>query len=453
MQNNRRTFLKGLGAAIALPAMASLDAKSVAGSVTRGAAGLAETASGAPMRAAWLYFPNGAIPSAWWPGKKGNDFTASETLSELESHRDSFQLMAGLDNVAANPKRDGAGDHARGGGTFLNSVRLKKSATDIHAGISVDQVIANQIGHLTRFPSLELSCDADRPSGGCDSGYSCAYQYNISWQSETTPLTPEANPRLVFERLFGAGNNARERMGFLKQRRVQQRSVLDFVLDDARRMQKRLQTSDKGKLDEYLTSIREVEKRIEAAERLGDRSTDAPAPAPGIPISFGDHMQAMFDLLVLAFQTDSTRVATLCLSHDGSNRSFTDIGVVEGHHELSHHQNKQDRIDKVKKIDRWYARQLSLFLDKLKQTTDSDGDSLLHNSMIIFGSGNADGNRHTHTNLPIILAGQGGGALQSGRYVDHGQTPLANLHMAVAEKMGVDGLERFGDSTGVLSDI
>lgn len=458
MQNSRRTFLKGLGAAVALPAMASLAPKSAWGSAVGSAArdaarGLAETASGAPMRAAWLYFPNGSIPGAWWPSETGKDFQTSESLKTLEPHRDSLQLMAGLDNLSANPKRDGAGDHARGNGTFLTSVRLKKSATDIRAGISIDQVIASKIGHLTRFPSLELTCEADRPSGGCDSGYSCAYQYNISWQSESAPLTPEANPRLVFERLFGAGNNAKQRLNFLQQRRVQQRSVLDFVMDDARRMQKRLQKSDKDKLEEYLTSIREVEKRIEAAERLGDASTDAPSPAEGIPLAFGDHMAAMFDLLVLAFQTDSTRVATLCLAHDGSNRSFTDIGVVEGHHELSHHKDDQANIDKVKKIDRWYAQQFGIFLDKLKQTKDADGNSLLHNSMIMFGSGNADGNRHTHTNLPIILAGSGGGDLQTGRYIDHGETPLANLHMAMAEKMGVDGLKRFGDSTAALSNI
>ncbi len=451
MKQHRRSFLRGVGAAIALPALASIKSPLAIGSNLSIDAPLAQTASGAPLRTAFLYFPNGAIPSAWWPEKTGSDFQFSETLSSLSAVRDNIQIMAGLDNVSANPGADGAGDHARGGGTFLTNVRLNKSATELRAGVSIDQVIANKVGHLTRFPSLELSCDGDRRSGNCDSGYSCAYQFNISWKSATTPMASEANPRLVFERLFGAGNPG-QRLANLKLRRAQQRSVLDFVMEDAKRMQKRLQRTDRMKLDEYLTSVRAIESRIQKAERLKDAQTNAPTPE-GIPGSYGEHMEMMFDLLTLAFQTDSTRVVTLCLAHDGSNRSFSDIGVVEGHHELSHHQNKKERIDKVKAIDKWYVQQLGKFLQRMDQVKDVDGKSLLHNSMIMFGSGNADGNRHTHVNLPIIMAGKGGGDMKTGRFVDYGDTPLANMHMALAHRMGVSDLERFGDSTGAEKNV
>jgi hypothetical protein len=339
MKHNRRAFLRGACAAVALPAFSSLGTNSLLAASATSSPALAQTASGAPLRTAYLYFPNGAIPSAWWPGSTGNDYQLSETLAALKPVQDSIQVMGGLDNVSANPGADGGGDHARGGGTFLTNVRLNKSSTDLRAGKSIDQVIAEKVGHLTRFPSLELSCESDRRTGSCDSGYSCAYQYNISWTSPTTPMASESNPRLVFERLFGAGRPD-QRVANLKLRRVQQKSVLDFVMEDAKKMQKRLQRTDRMKLDEYCTSVREIEKRIELAERHGDVETDAEAPT-GVPVSYADHMQMMFDLMILAFQTDSTRIATFCLAHDVSNRSFSEIGVVEGHHELSHHQNKK----------------------------------------------------------------------------------------------------------------
>ena len=451
MKHNRRAFLRGVGAAIALPALSSFGAKSLIAAPSTAGPALAQTASGAPLRTAYLYFPNGAIPSAWWPGSTGDDYKLSETLESLKPVRDSIQIMGGLDNVSANPGADGGGDHARGGGTFLTNVRLNKSSTDLRAGKSIDQVIADKVGHLTRFPSLELSCESDRRAGSCDSGYSCAYQYNVSWKSPTTPMASESNPRLVFERLFGAGRPD-QRVANLKLRRAQQKSVLDFVMDDAKKMQKRLQRTDKMKLDEYCTSVREIEKRIELAELHGDAETAGPAPE-GVPLSYEEHMQMMFDLMILAFQTDSTRVATFCLAHDGSNRSFSEIGVVEGHHELSHHKNKQENIDKVKTIDRWYVQQLGKFLERMKSTKDEDGKSLLHNSQIMFGSGNADGNRHTHVNLPIVMAGNGGGDMKVGRYVDYDETPLANMHMTMAHRMGLTDLKRFGDSTGVVSDV
>jgi hypothetical protein len=448
---SRRQVLRGLGVCVALPAFESLGlARSLAAGTT--ARGLATTASGSPLRTAFVYFPNGAIPSAWWPAAIGADFPLKRTLAPLEPHRHSVQVLGGLNHRTAEGGPDGAGDHARGGGTFLTGVRLKKSATDIRAGISIDQAIARRIGHLTRFPSLELASDSIHRSGACDSGYACAYQYNMSWSSPTTPMTPETNPRLVFERLFGSGAPG-ERKANLERRRLEQRSVLDFVLAEARSMQQRLAPGDKDKLDQYLTGVRELESRIEKAERFGDAPDPAIETPTGIPADYAEYVQLMFDVIILAFQTDSTRVATLMLAHDGSNRSFDQIGIFEGHHDLSHHQNRKEWIDKLADIDQWYLRQFAAFLDKLGKRKDADGNSLLHNSMIVYGSGNADGNRHTHDNLPLLLAGGGGGTLAPGRYVKHNSKPVTNLFLSMTDRLRIEGLERFGDSTGRLGDI
>ena len=405
----------------------------------------------APVRMAFIYVPNGIIPSGWWPaGDGGANFELSETLQPLQKVRDKITLISGLEDLSANPERDGAGDHARAGSTFLTGVRIKKTAgADLHAGASIDQVVAQRIGHLTRFSSLELTCDAVRKAGDCDSGYSCAYSYNIAWRSPEQPLTPEPNPRLVFERLFGSGP-PEQRINNLKRRQKEERSILDFVMDDARTIQRQLSGRDQQRLDQYLTGVRELEQRIERTERMPivNPSVDAP---PGIPASFAEHVQLMFDIMLLAFQTDSTRIATLLLAAEGSNHTFPEVGISEGHHNLSHHQNQPDIIAKVKKIDFWYATQLGQFLEKMEATKEANGQSLLHNSMIVYGSGNADGNRHTHTNLPILLAGAGGGSLQTARYLKPQATPLSNLFLSMADRMGATGLERHGDSTGRLA--
>lgn len=447
---NRRVFLRGAGACVALPLFESLRL----GGLFAADPGvkLARSATGAPLRAAFLFVPNGTIPSAWWPTGEGKDFSWSRTLKPLQKHKGQLQILGGLGHKAAEAGPDGAGDHARGNSTFLTGVRLRKSATDIRAGVSIDQALAKAYGHLTRFSSLEFSCDNGPRSGACDSGYSCAYQFNLAWSSPTTPKTPESNPRRMFERLFGEGKPG-ERQANFQRRQQEEKSVLDFVLDDARSMRKRLDSSDKQKLDQYLTGVREVESRIQKAERLGqvkDPQVETPA---GIPSEYVDHIQLLFDTMVLAFQTDSTRVATFLLAHDGSNRSFDQIGISEGHHDLTHHQNRKDWIDKVADIDQWYVQQFAKLLDKLNQVKDMDGQTLLHNSMIVYGSGNADGNRHTHANLPILLAGSGGGALRTGRYVKHGSKPMSNLFLSMAHTLGVRNLERFGDSTRPLSDI
>lgn len=449
---DRRHFLRGLGACVALPLLTSLRPVQLLAAETASGGQLATTATGAPLRTAFVFVPNGTIPGAWWPKEKGTDLTFSRTLQPLEPSKQFVQILGGLDHKTADPGPDGAGDHARGNGTFLTGVRLNKSATTVRAGISIDQVLARQFGQQTRFPSLELTCDAERKTVACDSGYSCAYQYNISWSSATTPLTPEANPRLVFERLFGTGAPG-ERRANLQRRREEERSVLDFVLEEARSMQRRLDTQDKRKLDQYLTGVREIEKRIEKVERFGEAKDPGVEAPVGIPADYAEHVQLMYDLLLLAFQTDSTRVATFLIAHDGSNRSFDQIGISEGHHDLTHHQNRQEWIDKVADIDLWYVKQFAKFLEKLQQTKDVDGTSLLHNSMIFYGSGNADANRHTHANLPLVLAGAGGGTLTPGRYIEYGSKPVTNLFLSMAHRLGMRELERFGDSTGPLANI
>ena len=447
---NRRHFLRGLGACLALPTFESLRPLNLL-AATANAGGAAGKA--APVRMAFFYVPNGTIPSAWWPeGDGGKEFQLSRTLQPLEKVRQQLQVISGLDDLNANPGPDGAGDHARAGGTFLTGVRVKKTAgSDIYAGASIDQVVAQKLGHLTRFPSLELSCDAVRKAGNCDSGYSCAYSYNLAWRSPTQPLAPEPNPRLVFERLFGAGS-AGERVQNLKRRQEEQHSILDFVLQDARAVERKLNGRDRQKLDQYLASVREIEQRIEKAERMPVANPEVDSPA-GIPPSFPEHLSLMFDMLVLAFQTDSTRVATLMLAGEGSNRTFSELGFSEGHHNLTHHQGKQEMVDKVKEIDLFYVKQFARFLENMEQAKEADGQSLLHHSMLVYGSGNADGNRHTHANLPILLAGSGGGSLKPGRYVKVNSAPLTNLFLSMADRMGATGLERHGDSTGRLTAI
>jgi len=438
---SRRHFLRGLGVCMALPAFESLRPLT---------AMAAPAVAAAPKRMAFLYVPNGIIPSAWWPeGGAARDFALPRTLEPLGKLRSQVQLISGLEDLSADPGPDGGGDHARAGGTFLTGVRIKKTAgADIHAGVSIDQVVAQQIGHLTRFPSLELTCDGVRKSGDCDSGYSCAYEYNLAWRSATQPVSPEPNPRLVFERLFGAGSRD-DRQANLKRRQQDQRSLLDFVLEDASAVQRKLNGRDREKLDQYLSSVREIEERIQRAEKMPAANPKMDAPS-GIPPSYEEHIALMFDMLTLAFQTDSTRIATMLLAREGSNRAFTEVGLSSGHHDLTHHRNDPEMIAKVKDIDQWYVKQLAKFLEKMDQTKDADGQSLLHNSMIVYGSGNADGNRHSHNNLPILLAGAAGGAFKPGRYVQPKPAPLTNLFLTMADQMGVKGLKRHGDSTGRL---
>ncbi len=442
---NRRRFLRGLGIGLALPAFESLLP--------------AATASGAkagtpPRRVAFCSIPNGVQQDHWWPTGEGRDFVLNNTMKPLEPFKDAIQVIGGLDHEHATPGPDGGGDHARANATLLTGVRARKTAgADIRLGVSIDQVIAREIGQETRFASLELTCDKVRKAGQCDSGYSCAYLYNISWRSETTPMTPESNPRLLFERLFGSGP-AQERQASYHQRQQDQKSVLDFILDDARSLRRELGQNDQQKLEEYLTGVRELEQRIVRSEKFGALPEVELNVPPGTPANFGEHMDLMFEILALAFQTDSTRVATLLLAGDGTNYAFPQIGVPEGHHWLTHDAGSNpSQWEKVARIDQYYAEHFARFLGKLKAMKDFDGSSVLDNSMIFYGGAIADGNRHNHDNLPVVLAGGGGGTLTPGRFVKFPSQPMSNLFLSLADRMGAEGLERFGDSTGRIGTI
>ncbi len=429
--NTRRNFLKGIAGTLALPSFASL-------------AKAAPAAAGSPLRLAFVYIPNGVNLDLWQPKDGGNLSTTLEPLAALKDH---FSVMRNLDHEKAFANGDGAGDHARANATFLTGCQARKTAgADIRAGVSVDQLAAQQIGHLTRLPSLELSTDPPRRSGQCDSGYSCAYQFNLSWRSESTPAPAERDPRLVFEKLFGSGDAAQD-----AKRRARQKSILDFVMADAKRLNHRLDGTDRGKMEEYLTAVRDVELRIEQAEKFRAEVPEDLKPN-GVPESYQEHIKTMYELMALAFQTDSTRIASFLLAHDGSNRSFPEIGVSGAHHELSHHRNNEETLAQIGRIDRFYVEQFAWFLEKLRSTPDGDGN-LLDHSMIVYGGGIGDGNRHNHNDLPVILAGHGGGTLSQGRLISAKEgTPMTNLYLSLLDRMGVKA-ERIGDSTGKLEAV
>lgn len=447
---NRRQFLHGVGVSVALPLLPSLMTRAAfAEPATKVARGVGTTATGAPLRMAFMSIPNGVQQEHWFPT---DEFALNESMSPLEGLKEYIQVIGGLDHQHATAGRDGAGDHARASATFLTGARARKTAgSDIHVGVSVDQVAAQKLGRATRLPSLELSSDVVRNSGSCDSGYACAYQYNLAWSSATTPVSPEPNPRLVFERLFGSGEKGDRQKNYAI-RQATERSVLDFVLEEAGDVQRRLGAQDRRKFDEYLAVVREMEQRLKAAERFQNLpETDANTPT-GIPPDFGEYMQFMYDLLILAFQTDSTRIATLLLAYDGSNKTFPKLGIAEGHHYLTHNQRNPQLAKKVAAIDKFYITCLAGFLEKMSKIEDVDGNSLLHNSMIVYGGAIADGNRHTHDNLPLILAGRGGGTFTTGRMLKVRSQPMSNLFVGLLNRFGVE-TKQFGDSDGILEQI
>jgi hypothetical protein len=441
---SRRAVLRGLGTAVALPWLESLR---LSGAVR------AAAPAAIPTRMAFFYIPNGVHVPRWRPEGEGRDFRFGPTLEPLAAFKDDLQIITGLAHRNGTGGADGAGDHARASATFLTGVRPKKTAgADIRLGISADQVAANVIGSQTRFPSLELSCDAVRKSGGCDSGYACAYQYNIAWKSERQPITPESNPRLVFERLFGRGRGA-ERAASLAARRAAQRSILDFVAADAARVGGSLAVADRHKLDEYFTGLREIERQVARF----DSSPLAEVPDLDLPDrpppAYSAHIRLLAEMLVLAFQTDSTRIGTFIFSHDGSNRTFPEIGVGESHHHLSHHQDKEEMLEKIGRIDRFYAEQFAFVLGRLREVKEADGRSLLDHSMLVYASGLSDGNRHTHDDLPVILAGRAGGRLAAGRHLKlPGEEPMTNLYLSMLDLAGAPQ-KSFGDSTGPLDAV
>ena len=440
---SRRRFLRGLGTLIALPAMESLGTAAWAAPVKSG------LAAKHPLRMAFIYSPNGKNMDHWTPsGGVGSGFALSRALKPLEKVKDDILLISGLAHEKAAANGDGAGDHARANATFLTGAQARKTAgADIRAGISVDQVGANAIGQLTKLGSLELSCDEPRKGGNCDSGYSCTYQFNLSWKSETLPMSPERDPRLAFERLFGGGSDAD---GERARRDFYNKSILDFVAEDARTISKHLGYTDKQKLEEYMSSIRDIERRIGGADKDAKNMPKYDKPT-GIPQGYQEHIRLMFDLMVLAFQTDSTRISTFMLAHDGSNRSFPDIGVPDQHHGISHHQRNGEKLEKLARIDEYYSTQFAYFLERMKGIKEGDG-TLLDHSMIVFGSAIGDPDRHNHDNLPVIMAGGGNGTIKTGRHLKLGHTPMCNLYLSMLDRLGVKQ-DRFGDSNGRLEVI
>lgn len=437
----RRTFLRGLGTTLALPLLDSMVPALAASTVRKPV-----------IRLGFVYHATGMIMERWTPKAEGSAFEFTPTMKPLEPLRDRIVVMSGLAQVNGRALGDGPGDHARGGAVFLTGVHPKKTeGAGIHCGISVDQIAAKELGKHTQIASLEIGLESQSLAGGCDSGYSCAYTNTLSWRTPTTPLPLEINPRRLFERLFGDGDStdSATRLARLEE----QRSILDYVAGSIDRLETKLGSTDRNKLTEYLEAIRDVERRIQKAEQQNATMKIPVIERPGaVPEVFEDHAKLMMDLQVLAFQTDLTRVITYVPAREGSNRSYREIGVSDGHHSITHHQNDAEKIENVAKIDHLLVKNFAYLLERLKATPDGDGN-LLDHSMIVYGSGTADGNRHTHHDLPVVLAGGGASQIKGGRHLRFPtETPLNNLYLNILDKTGVP-VDNFGDSTGRLSDV
>ena len=446
-QLSRRTVLRGLGATIALP---FLDAMVPA--FARPAVQKALSVN----RMAFLYVPNGIVMEAWTPaGAVGSTTPLGELpriTSVLAPYRNDILMLSGLTSDGGRAHGDGPGDHGRAGAAYLTGVHPRKTyGKDLKTGISMDQIAARQLEGKTRFGSLELGCEEGIQGGNCDNGYSCAYSNSISWRTENTPNPPEISPRAVFERLFGATSDEMDPAKRQRQAEYRQ-SVLDLVLGDAQRLQSSLGGDDRRKLDEYLFSVRDIEKRIQNTERSNSAKPPMGAPSSSIPTDFAEHSHLMFDLLMLAFQTDATRVITVLLGIEQSPRNYPEIGITEAHHGLTHHSGDRAKIEKVTQINEYHIKQFVYLLEKMKAIPDGDG-SLLDNSMIIYGAALADGNSHQHHNLPTILAGRGRGTIQPGRHIRYrNETPITNLYLSLLDRIGVMAAS-IGDSTGRLEGL
>ncbi len=438
---DRRTVLKGLGAAVALP---WLDAM---GPV----AAWADTPSAgakAPNRMAFLYVPNGANMADWTPKADGPLGELPAILEPLKDFKADFSVLTGLTADKARANGDGGGDHARALSAFLTGCQARKTdGTDIRAGVSVDQVAAGRIGDRTRLASIEIGAEAGAMAGNCDSGYSCVYSSTMSWRSATQPLPKEVNPKLVFERLFGSGGDAER-----AKRDARRKSVLDFVREDSADLKGKLGATDQRKLDEYFSALRDVEQRIQKAEKLPPIKTPEYKAPTTIPASYEEHLRLLCDLMVLGFQADVTRVCTFVFANEGSNKPYPFAGVPDGHHDLSHHGNDAKKKQKIRDINTFHIKQLAYLLGKLKSVKEGNG-TLLDHCQLAYGSGNSDGNAHNHEDLPILLAGHGCGTLKPGRHIRYAkETPLNNLWLAMLDRMDVK-LGSLGDSTGALSKL
>ncbi len=440
---HRRTLLRGAGLTLGLPLLESMTpfARSAF------ASNESVAAAKAPVRMAFIFFPNGVIVPNWKPKRDGEDWKLSPTLEPLASLKSKINVISGLAHDNGRGYKDGAGDHARCASTFLTAARPVKSSSNIKLGVSVDQVAARQLAGKTALASIELGLTDSRSAGSCDSGYSCAYSSNISWRSETQPMPKETTPRMAFERLFQREGNKESR-----ERDFYRKSILDVVSSDAEQMMKRVGQADRRKLDEYFASVRDVETRIERNEKA-DRSAMPDLEVPyGRVESFREHARLMFDIMALGFQTDTTRIATLMLDTAGGSRSYKEIDVKEGHHQLSHHRDKEDQVEKLKRIDHYLVQQYAYFLERLNAISEGEG-TLLDHSMILYGSGISDGNRHRHEDLPIVLAGGAGGKIQTGRYIETKlERPMGNLFLSMLDHLGTP-VDSIGDSSGRLTEL
>jgi len=439
----RRTFLRGLGATMALPMLDSMVP-----------ALSALTPSKSPVRLGYVYTPNGIVgacdksprPFMWTPKTAGANFEFSPTMKALEPFREHVNVFSGLAQVTGRALGDGPGDHARATATFLTGVHPYKTG-----GISADQIAAKEFGKFTQLSSLELGLEPQPLAGNCDSGYTCAYM-SMSWRGPASPLPAEINPRTVFERLFGDGDStdAGARMARLEN----QKSVLDYVTDSLARLKGRLGAGDKRKIEEYLDAVRDIERRIQLAEEqnLTIQLPHMERPS-SVPDDYEQYTKLMLDMQVVAWQTDMTRVSSFMLGRDGSNRAYREIGISDGHHSISHHQGDAERLEKLMKIDELHVSMFAYLLKKLKDTPDGDG-TLLDHSLVAFGSSLSESNIHTHDDLPIVLAGSANGQVKGNRHlVYRKETPLNNLFLNMFDMAGMPHVEGFGDSTGRLTDL
>src|SRR2546425_7683795 len=432
----RRTFLRGMGASLALPLLDAMVPSMTA---------LAKTPADPVRRLGFVYIPMGCDITRWTPPSEGRLVELSHALQSLAPVTDQLTVITNLELKNAYP-----GTHATSNAAFLSAAKAKwTESTDYHLGTTVDQIAAQQIGQQTVLPSLELAMDLLQTVGQCDNGYACVYQNNLSWSSPTTPLPAEAHPRIVFERLFGEGGSAADRRAALRRRA----SLLDWVREDISRLQKKLGPDDRTRIGQYLDTVREVERRIQKAEveAADDQLPDLDRPV-GVPASYADHARLMFDLQVLALQGDVTRVITFQLARETSTRTYPEIGVADPHHPLTHHGNDPEKIAKMAKINAFHPSLFAYFLEKLKSTPEGDG-SLLDHSRYLYGSGMGNPNVHDHTNLPILVAGGAAAGMKGGRHIKFDKpTPLANLHLTLLDKVGVH-LDSFADSNGKIDEL
>lgn len=441
---SRRKVLRGLGVSVALPFMDAMVPALSASRIPR---------PGPALRLGFVYVPNGImdLKGEWTPRGEGTDFEYSEITAGFEPFRKDVTVLSGLAQVNGRPGSDGAGDHARAGATFLTGARpVKTEGVGIRAGVSADQIAARELGKYTQFGSLETGIEEASVAGGCDSGYSCAYTNTISWRSPTAPNPVEDNPRRLFERLFGDGESTDpgERLARLSE----QRTILDFVREDLGRLRSDLGADDRQKLEEYVHSIRDMERRIARAEAQSEQRLPHLERPGGVPDNFTEHARLMIDLQVLAYQADLTRVTTFMMGREGTWRSYPGIGVPDAHHAVTHHSQDPEKIAKVILINKHHVETFGYMLERMRSTPDGDG-SLLDHSMLVYGSSISDGNQHLHHDLPIVVAGGGNGRLQGGRHLRYPrETPMNNLLLSLLDLAGVP-VARLGDSTGKLEGL